>query len=396
MRILLVHNRYQYAGGEDVVFEAELNLLRDHGHDVVEYREDNRELGNESKARIALKSIWSHQAAQKISLLLQSRTFDIAHFHNTWFRISPAVYYICRRMGVPVVQTLHNFRLLCPTATFYRKGQVCEKCLNRTLAWPGILHACYRQSRVQSSVISTMLAFHRVRGTWNSQVNQYIALTQFARKKFKSGGIPEKKISVKPNFIQIDPGKKGKFGDYALFVGRLVPEKGVQTLMQAWKKMSKIPLKIAGTGPLLDKMKAYATQYELKSIEFLGQQPHHRVISLMKKARLLIFPSVWYEGFPMTIVEAFACGLVVVTSKLGGMEEIIDNQRTGLHFSPADSNDLAMKIDWAWQHPERLIEIGNNARLEYETKFTCDANYKILIDIYKKTIYENQSTTNDS
>ena len=395
MRVLLVHNRYQHAGGEDVVFNAELDLLRHHGHDVMEYREDNRELGTDSKTQIAVKSIWSHDSQRRISKLLQSQTCDIAHFHNTWFRISPAVYYTCRRMRVPVVQTLHNFRLLCPAATFYRKDQVCEKCLNRTLPWPGMVHACYRQSHVQSAVISTMLAIHRVFGTWKSQVNQYIALTQFAREKFKGGGIPEKKISVKPNFIRVDPGRKAELGDYALFIGRLVPEKGVRTMMHAWQNISEIPLKIAGTGPLFDEMQAYTDERGLKSIEFLGQQPHDRVISLMKRARVLVFPSVWYEGFPMTIVEAFACGLVVISSRLGSMEEIIDDQRTGLHFSPGDSDDLATKIDWAWRHPERLTEIGKGARLEYEAKFTNATNYKILIDIYNKAINDNQSTVNN-
>lgn len=385
MRILLAHNFYQQSGGEDVVFYAETELLRRHGHEVRHYTEHNDRIRQMSRPRLFRETLWSTATLRHLKRLLKEWQPDVVHFHNTFPLISPAAYYACRRVGVPVVQTLHNYRLLCPAATFYRSGKVCEACLRKTPPLPSVQWACYRNSRIQSLVVVLLLSFHRALGTWKKQVDAYISLTDFARRKFIEGGIPGEKILVKPNFLLPDPGKgKSAAGDYALFVGRFSPEKGISILLQAWCRMNNIPLKVAGDGPMGEEIRKYVTDNDLKTVECVGKCSHEAVLGLMKNARFLVFPSQWYEGFPMTIAEAFACGLPVIASNLGAMAEIIDDGRTGLLFNPGDAQDLAAKVKWAWEHPQELARMGKEARREYEAKYTEEQNYKMLMQIYEQ------------
>jgi hypothetical protein len=196
MRQLLVHNRYQQPGGEDAVFEAEAALLQRHGHDVEQWVEDNREIPTTPTARLAAHTVWSSPAVRRLEAILHRTRPEVVHFHNTFPLISPAAYVTCRRQGVPVVQTLHNYRLICPNAMLFRDGHPCEECVGRVVPWPGVVHACYRGSRAQTAVAAAMLATHRVRGTWTRDVDVYVALTQFARGKFLRGGLPETRIVV--------------------------------------------------------------------------------------------------------------------------------------------------------------------------------------------------------
>lgn len=292
---------------------------------------------------------------------------------------------------MPVVQTLHNYRLICPNALFLREGKVCEDCLGKTIPYPALLHSCYRRSFAATAVTVAMLVFHRLLGTWRNQVDVYIALTEFARQKFIQGGLPAEKIVVKPNFIDPDPGERSSQGDYALFVGRLAVEKGVSNLLAAWQHLPDVPLKIAGDGPLLDQLRAQSEALGLRQVEFLGRRDHDSVIDLMKGARFIVFPSVYYEGFPVTIVEAFACGLPVIASRLGAMQEIIQHGRTGLHFTPADPQDLAQKVREAWSNPGLTLEMGHNARAEYDAKYTAERNYQMLMQIYQTAIERNRA-----
>jgi glycosyltransferase involved in cell wall biosynthesis len=387
MKILVVHNFYRQPGGEDVVFEAERALLERYGHEVVTFIEDNAQLDSVSPMRVAAETVWSRKAQGRIRKLIQEMKPDVAHFHNTFLRISPAAYYACKEMGVPVVQTLHNYRLLCPAATFFRSGQVCEDCLGKALTWPSILHGCWRNSRVQTAVVATMLTLHRWLKTWQKQVDVYIALTEFARQKFIEGGLTAEKIVVKPNFVHPDLGVREGLGQYALFVGRLSPEKGIRTLLQAWqKKLKDIPLKIAGGGPLLNEVQISIQTKALKDVEALGQRAHAEVIALIQGAHFLIVPSECYEAFPLIIVEAFACGVPVIASRLGAMVEIVEDRRTGLHFTPGDADDLAAKVEWAWTHPREMAEMGREARREYEATYTAERNYEMLMGIYKRAL----------
>jgi glycosyltransferase involved in cell wall biosynthesis len=312
---------------------------------------------------------------------------DIAHFHNTFPLISPSVYYACAEAGVPVVQTLHNYRLLCPAATLMRKGRVCESCLGRPLPWPGVLRRCYRQSTAQSAALAAMLAAHRAMRTWNKKVDIYIALSEFAKLKFVQGRFPRDRIVVKPNFVHPDPRQKTSAGEYALFVGRLCEEKGVRILINAWRELAtNVPLCVVGDGRLREEMEAQIKKFGLSQITMLGEVPPDRVVHWMHGARFLVSPSLWYEGFPVTVAEAYACGLPVIASELGSLAEIVVPGRTGLHFKPGDAAELARAVDWAWSHNDHVQRMGRQARIEFERKYTAERNYRNLMRIYDQLL----------
>ncbi|MBZ5516219.1 MAG: glycosyltransferase, partial [Acidobacteriia bacterium] len=344
MRILLIHNHYQQPGGEDVVFTQEHELLRNSGHQVLIYERTNSELLHYSlPQRIAMvKSVISSGDARKeILATLHREKPTLVHVHNSFTLISPSVYEACQEAGIPVVQTLHNFRLLCPAATFFRNGRVCEECPQFGL-WRGVGHACYRGSHAATAAVALMLAVHRRRRTWVEAVNRYITLTQFALRKFVEGGIPQEKISVKPNFVSPDPGERATDGATAVFVGRLSPEKGLHGLLAAWGLLPKtIPLQIIGDGPLRVELQEQAARNNLSSVFFRGRLGHDETKEAIKSARCLVLPSECYESFPMAIVEAFACGVPVICSRLGAMQELVADGSTGLHFTPGDAEHLA-------------------------------------------------------
>jgi len=417
--ILQFHNLYQQPGGEDGVMRGERELLCRAGHRVVEYVRDNREIaayGLWQKGTLGLRTVWAWDTYHEVKALLRRERPDVAHFHNTFPLISPAAYYACQEAGVPVVQTLHNYRLLCPGAILARKGGVCHECMERGL-WLGVWHRCYRESRAATAATALMLSVHRWLGTWSKLVDCYIALTEFARAKFIEGGLPEEKIVVKPNFVHPDPmdgnqesGVRSQHSaivnpqssipnpesqipnpesrpSYAVFVGRLSPEKGVRTLVAAWRRLGNgIPLEIVGDGPLRAELEADASRHALSSVSFPGRLAPDHVRAVMKGACFLVFPSECYEGFPLTIAEAFACGVPAIASRLGAMEEIVVDGRTGLHFTPGDADDLAAKVEWAWTHPNEMEAMGRAARAEYEAKYTAERNYQMLMEIYQKVL----------
>ncbi len=382
MRVVVVYNRYLNRGGEDEVFEAEAGLLARYGHRVVPVSattQDPAEAGPLGKSRFAVNAIWSRDWYGRMLALLDRHRPDLVHVHNVFPTMSPAVYHACRRYGAAVVQTLHNFRHICPAATCYRDGAVCEDCVGRVIPWPGVVHGCYHGSRGQTAVVAMMLAVHRMLGTWTDTVDAYIALTGWARRKFIQGGIPADRIVVKPNFVHPDPGPGEHRGDYALFVGRLSTNKGLGTLLTAWRGLRRTgALTIVGDGPL-NAMVASPPP----GVRWIGRQPRETVLAMMREARILVCPSEWYEGFPLTIAEAFATGLPVVASRLGAMAEVIEHGRTGLHFEPGDALDLAAKVEWALDHPGEMATMGRNARQEFETKFTAERNYETLTGIYR-------------
>lgn len=386
MRVLLLHNRYQIAGGEDVVVQTEKSLLEANGHCVALLETNNDDIvGPLEKAKAAANTIYSPSSKQWVRAKVASFLPDLVHVHNFFPLLSPSIYYACREAGVPVVQSLHNYRMLCPNSYFFREGKVCEDCLGKFFPWPGIVHSCYRGSKAGTAVVATMLSMHRAVQTWTGMVDVYIALTEFAQQKFLQGGLPAEKIVVKPNFVYPDPGQGNGQGGYALFVGRLSPEKGLETLLTAWEKIGgRMPLKIVGDGPLADRV-AEATQ-RLMGVDWLGRQPKEQVLKLMKEAQVLIFPSIWYEGFPVVIAEAYAVGLPVIASDLGSTSSLIDRGRTGLHFRPGDPEDLASQVEWVLTHPAELAQMRREARAEFETKYTPQQNYQILMDIYERVL----------
>ena len=376
-KIISVHNFYRQPGGEDRVFAAEAALLRAKGHPVTQYEDRNARIGNPLASGVA--AVWNHSSYRRLRAAVRSAKPDVAHFHNTFPLISPAAYYALRGQGVPLVQTLHNYRLVCPGGTLFRSGRVCEECIERRSFLPALVHGCYRDSRAATASAATMLQVHCAAGTWRRMVDVYIALSGFARGKFIEGGLPAERIVIKPNFVASDPGVGGGHGQYALFVGRLSEEKGIRTLARAWRGIPNIPLLIAGDGPLS------GTEWPANATA-LGWQPRQRIAALMKDAHVLIFPSACYEGSPMTILEAFACGLPVIASNLGSLPEFVEHRRTGLLFRPGDAQDLARQVRWAFEHPGEMAAMRVAARREYEEEYSAERNYKLLIGIYEMAI----------
>jgi glycosyltransferase involved in cell wall biosynthesis len=376
---LCVHNRYQHPGGEDYVFAAEAALLEGKGHRVIRFEDDNSRIANRSAASTAIDAVWNAESAVSLSEVMRGQSPDVVHFHNTFPLISPSAYYAARKEGAAVVQTLHNFRLLCPGATLFREGGVCEECIEKKSLRPAITHGCYRGSRPATAAVATMLTVHRSAGTWQRKVDLYIALSEFARRKFIEGGLPASRIVVKPNFLSPDPSVGRGSGNYALFVGRLSAEKGISLLASAWRELWHIPLLAAGDGPLAGMEWPWGATW-------VGRQPHARILALMQEARVLIFPSECYESAPMTIVEAFACGLPVIASNLGSMSEMVAHEKTGLLFNPGDASDLARKVRWAFEHPDAMEAMRAAARREFEEKYTADRNYEMLMAIYETAI----------
>lgn len=398
MKILVLHTHYQQPGGEDQVFAAEVAFLREQGHEVNTLIYQNRDLKDMRAWRQAGTALWNQAAYRRTRATIRKHRPRIVHIHNTFPVASPGVLHAAKTEGLPVVMSLHNYRLLCVNGLFFRDGLPCEMCLG-SLPWRGATHGCYR-NRAASTVVAGMLALHRSLGTW-SYVDAYIALTRFSREMFIQGGLPDEKVVVKPNFI-IDsalsmPTETSKQElhntflpsrntPYSLFVGRLSPEKGIQTLLRAWQLLPDSKLIIVGDGPLLGEAQIFVKQNNIKNILLLGRQPQVDVLRFMSRALLLVCPSEWYENFPMTIVEAYASGIPVIASRLGSMAEIVINGRTGLHFRPGDPYDLAAKVDWLLSHPEELAQMRKEARREYELKYTAERNYEILMGIYGRVI----------
>lgn len=381
MRIIVSHNKYKFYGGEDSVVEEEIELLKSKGHQVLFFLKSNLEIDKQSIIKSALQAIWSNETTRRVDRLIRDFEPDIIHSHNTFPLISPSLYWIADKHNIPIVQTLHNFRLLCLKAMFLRENMICEKCLDKSI-WYGVLKKCYRTSFPQSFILAMTLMIHRFIGTYKSKVTTFIALNHFCREKFLQAGIKAEKIKVKPNFVDVRStfNHSKRFG--GLFVGRLSAEKGIQTLRNSLEMLGGLNITIVGTGPeehFFDGCRQVVLRGQLNRSDVYGE---------MTKAKYLIVPSLWYENFPRTIVEAFAHGLPVIASRIGALAEIVDDGKTGLLFEAGSEKALAERIRWAEEHPEEMEMIGRKARFVYEKSYGSEGNYESLMSIYKKAIYE--------
>ena len=379
LRVLLAHNTYQHKGGEDAVVEAESALLRQHGHVVVPYGRDNHDIDRMPKVAAALQTMWSTRTTNDIDALFASERPDLVHVHNSFPLISPSIYWAAARHGVPVVQTLHNFRLICPQAMLLREGKPCEDCVGK-LPWRGVVHRCYRGSALQTAALATMLTGHRVLGTWSDRVTRYIALNEFCRERFIAGGLPAERIRVKPNFVDLPPPADCPREGF-LFVGRLSEEKGIDVMISA-SALARLPqdILVAGTGPMAARVDA------APGIKPLGALASDEIYEQMSRSTALLLPSIWYENFPRTLVEAFACGLPVIASRLGAMAALVEDRVNGILFEAGNANDLAQKLVWAAENPKQMQVMGRNARACYERDLTADSNYRQLMAIYEEAI----------
>jgi glycosyltransferase involved in cell wall biosynthesis len=388
MNILFIHNAYQNFGGEDAVVDMEIALLRTRGHVVQLYQRHNDELKSLSTAASAASALWSRRSAREVDAACAGFRPDLIHVHNTFPLISPSIYWTAARQRIPVVQTLHNFRLLCAQGTFLRKGSVCEDCLGKS-PWRAVVRKCYRGSMPQSAVLAGMLGAHRLAGTYQNQITRYIVLSEFSRDRFIAGGLPAQRLRIKPNFVDggVDhqnPNPPAGQRRGGLFVGRLSSEKGIGTLLGAFREASDTRIEAIGTGPLQAEVAS-----ELGD-DYLGFRSRAQIMQKMRTVSFLIVPSLCLEQLPTTIIEAFSCGLPVIASRLGALANIVQDGATGLLFNPGDQSDLAKKIAWADAHREEMQQMGDAARAVYEAKYTPSINYQLLIEIYEEAIAEKR------
>ncbi len=389
MRVLLAHNFYRSSApsGEDSVFQNEKALLSDNGIDVVTYEMFNDKINTltfAQRARLALDTAWSNDSYDAVSHLIKQTSPDIAHFHNTFPQISPSAYAACRDSSVPVVQTLHNFRLICPGGLLMRDGRPCEDCVGTSLI-SAMRHRCYRGSLPATGAVVWMLMRNRWHGTYQTVVNRYIALTEFAASRLIAGGLPRDRISVKPNSLTSVSTPGMGDGGYVLFVGRLSKEKGVRTLLNAWKRLRRIPLKIIGDGVLKSELEDIADHDGLP-VEFLGFRSQSDVFEYMGRAKFIVVPSECYETFGMAVIEAYACGTPVIASRIGSLNEIVEEGVTGVKFDPCNPQDLAEKVQMLWDNSERRKRMRETVRKTFESNYSAEKNLQALVSIYEKTI----------
>ncbi len=391
MRVLLVHNRYRTSApsGEDAAVRNEQRMLESRGVEVFTFDRCNDDIDDSSllgKTATAASTIWSQRSRSELRKLVRRVRPDVAHVHNTFSMLSPSIYGACKAEGVPVVQTLHNFRFFCPAALFLRDGKPCEDCVDRNLL-QSVRHRCYRGSLAATATLASMLTLHRAIGTYARDIDRYIALTQFARSKMLKGGIAAHKIVVKPNFVPDPPAAGHGGGGYVVYVGRLLEGKGAETLVAAWRHLPTVKLKIVGDGALRAGIEAVARQENL-NIEFMGMQSRSRVMQAIANAELLIAPSVCYETFGLVVAEAYACGTPVLASRIGSMEELIEDGVTGRKFTPGNSDEIAEGVRSLLADEVGLRRMRVNARTSFDKHFTEQQNFLQLMNIYSDVIAE--------
>ncbi len=383
MKVLLCHSYYQQRGGEDQSFEEERALLRDYGHEVIELTRHNRELAEQGTLAQLMMTLWNRQTANELRHLITTHRPDVLHCTNTFPLISPSVIHQAAKQRVAVVQSLRNYRLICPGTFLMRDDQPCQDCVGRAIPWPAVRHGCYRDSRPASAAVVAMLVLHRALGTWRRKVDAFFTLTNFARSKFIEAGFPKDRVHVKTNSVAPVEVAGIEKSDHFVFVGRLSSEKGVSTLLAAWAADPGLPpLKILGDGPLADEVRA--AQKNDSRIHWLGRRDHSEVQEILSRSQALVMPSLWYETFGRTIIEAYSVGTPVIASRLGAMEELVEEGRTGLFFEPGQADSLAEQV---WRFVALpLAERQNMAAVSksrYFEKYTPESNYQRLIEIYE-------------
>jgi glycosyltransferase involved in cell wall biosynthesis len=394
VRILLVHNKYKQSGGEDSVFQAESDLLKQYGHEVEHLRYENSLIKTVMDRCISgILTIYNPVSAHVFKIKILEFNPDVIHVHNFLPLISPSIFALANKLDIPIVLTLHNYRLICPSATLFFKGKIYEKSIHTTFPFDAIWKGVYRNSRVQTAIVVSTVAVNNSLGTWRNKVSGYIALTRFAKEKFVESSISilESKIFVKPNFV-VDREQGNLIREnFFLFIGRLTPEKGIETILDA-ANLYKFNLVIIGDGPMKEMVEDAVRKNP--AITYLGLQSKPTVINYLKRCKALLFPSIWYEGFPVTILEAFSTGTPVIASNLGSMKEIIKDKVNGMHFNPGDPIHLISKIIFISRNKDLALMMSNNARTSYEENYTPLENYKQLEQIYRKVISKGKIVDN--
>lgn len=388
LRILQVHNGYQIPGGEDVVAANEKRLLEMNGHKVASYSRNNTELNGIKPLRkflLPFTAVYSLKTYREVKRIIREEKIDLVHVHNTLMMVSPSVFYAAFHCHVPVVQTLHNFRMLCPAGSFFRGDRICEECAEHGLQC-SLKYNCYRGSKAETFVSAAILKIHRMLGTYH-KVN-FICLTEFNKEKLsqlnKSGRevIDLNKVYIKPNFtFQDDENfESSRNLDYFLFVGRVEALKGIDVLIQAFEQMPDQRLVVAGDGPLMGQMKEYIKAHDMKNVEFAGYLSKPQLQEKYRKARAVIMSSQCYEAFAMTIAEAYSYGVPVIAGDIGNLRNMVEEKSTGIRFRYDSPEDLVQKV--RQYNVMDIEEMKKNARLFYENRLRPEDNYRILEKIY--------------
>ena len=387
MRILFVHNFYQQAGGEDQVFLAEKDLMKEHGHEVHSYTVNNDNINSLwTKINTTINLSYSTKSKKNFSIALKKINPDIVHCHNFFPRLTPSIFDACLDENIPAILTLHNYRLVCPSVYLSKNNKPWELSIKKNPYW-AVPYKVYQNSFIGTAAIAYMINYHKKRKTWQKKLDHIITLTKFAKNKFIESGFSPNNMVVKPNFIS-DPLKENNTrGQFALFIGRLSQEKGIEFLLESWKEID-FPLKIVGDGPMMGNLKLQGN-----NVEFLGKIPNKSVKTLLQKAQFLVFPSQWYEGFPMVLVEAMACGTPVLVTNIGSMQEIITDELNGLHFELGNQKQFIEKVHQLMKDESLCQFLGDNGRRAYLEKYTPDVNYQQLISIYQDSISNYGHTT---
>jgi len=392
MKILIIHNHYLEKGGEDAVFNAEVKLLAEHGHKIILYEKSNEYIKNLTFIKklifVLLEPSFSKTVYREIKEIVRKERPDIAHIHNIFICITPSAYVALKEEGVPVVQTLHNYRFFCPKGTFFNKGFICERCRNRNF-FNGVVRKCWRGSYLLSFFLAKLL--YRW-GSFLKMIDSYIVLSEFSRDKFSSLGIEKQKMFLKANFLTAEPKGNRQDLNYAVFIGRIVDYKGINTLMKAVKINRSFNLKVIGDGPLRKEIGDCASLYD--NVEYLGQLDKDSVFEIINSSSFIIFPSECYENMPMVILESFASSKPVLASNLGAIKELVIDGVNGVLFEPGNPEDLAAKIAYLFSHKEERLIMGENAKEFYQERFNRVRNYHDLLDIYIKTINTNKNKAN--
>ncbi len=389
MRIGLFHNRYLQRGGEDSVVDAEAEWLEKAGHRVERCIVDNadalaRPLG---ALRVAWRARRNPETTRRVDALLRDTPIDVAHVHNHFPLLSPSLHEALHERGVPVVQTLHNYRLVCANGTLMRDGRICEECVGRG-PWNAVRHGCYRGSRAQTLVWADATVHHRARGTWQRCVDRFTTPSAFAARKLGAAGIEARRIEVLPNLVE-DPGEPAPPGRGAVFVGRLSPEKGVDLLIDAWREQEGAPLTIVGTGPAEAALRARAR--DVPGVHFLGAQPREGVIAALRDAAFAVAPSRWYEIAPLAVLEALACGRPVVAWRGGALAEAVEDGRSGRLFDALTPESVAEACAALLGDATLVARLARGARERYLEHHEPAAGIAARERLYAEVIAERRS-----
>lgn len=381
MRILLVHERYRERGGEDAAVDAEIAQLRSHGVEVATVIEDNARIAGEGSLGLAWRTAWSPEGRRAIVEAVRKTRPDLVHVHNFFPLLSPSIHDAVHEAGLPLVQTLHNYRLICPGALLLRDGAPCELCVERRVKWPAIRHGCYRGSPAASAAVATMTGLHHALGTFRRKVDRFIALSPTAARQFVRGGLPPDRVTVIPNAVD-DPGPpamEGRRG--ALFVGRLSPEKGLGTLLSAWRDID-LPLTVIGDGPEAARLRTVAPQ----NVRFLGQCPPAAVSRAMATAAFLAFPSLCRENLPTVVLEALAHGLPVLASAGGAVDDIVAEGVSGAFAIAGDPASWRDAVSALQGDPALRAMLAAGARAAYRAHYTPERAVERRLALYRAVL----------